>query len=192
MRTIGQHAIDRGTVAGGRCGARGGTRRGPPLWVALLLAGCGGGTTDYNAVDVPAREARAEAAIERAVAEKGPASVALSGVPVSSPTAGVVPERMLPAAFQGYWGVAPIDCELANTDAAGRINVDGDTIRFHESRARVSSVDERSAVEVIVRLAFSGEGQHWRRADRLRLEAGGTTLVRSEEPRGAVVRYQRC
>lgn len=159
---------------------------------ALLLAGCGQEAADYNRVEVPERQARAEAAIEQAVAASGPRQAARAGLPVSTPTPNAARARALPTEFQGYWGITPGDCELANYQATGRININADTIRFHEARATVSEVREASPARVFARLAFSGEGQRWERLTRFALEAGGTRLVRTELPSGGTTRYQRC
>lgn len=168
------------------------------LLAAMLLAACSGAPdeADYNRVEVPEREARAAAAIERAAAQNGTATTARLGVPVSSPTPQAGRARVFPTAFEGYWGATPGDCELANIAATGRIAVERDTIRFYESRARVQSLSERSPYEVTTELRFSGEGESWARQATWRLEQGGTTLIRSESASATaparVVRYQRC
>jgi hypothetical protein len=160
------------------------------LSLGLALAACSQGTADYNEVDIPEREARADAAIQAAAAQSGTATVARTGLPVASPTPTAARDRTLPTGFQGYWGATPDDCELANVEATGRINVDADTIRFHEAKARVVGMQRRSAYEVVADLRFTGEGQTGTRRTGFRLEAGGTTLIRTQD--GAAVRYQRC
>ena len=157
----------------------------------LPLAACSGGGADYNRVDVPEREAEAQAAIDRSVAENGVATTARAGVPVGTPSPNAARDRAFPREMQGYWGRAPDDCELANTAATGRIDIEADTIRFHESRARVSAVAARSTYAVTMDLRFSGEGQTWQRRNAFRLENGGIALIRSEAG-AADVRYQRC
>ena len=168
------------------------------LLTALLtlgLAGCGASTSDYNQVEVKPKEARADAVIANAAQAVGPRELAMKGLPVATPTPRGGSDDALPVAFQGYWGVTPGDCELANVDATGRINIDGATIRFFESRAQVTRLSARSPGELTARLTYRGEGQTWDRDTRLLLEAGGTRLIRSEAmPGGAVqtTRYQRC
>ena len=164
---------------------------------ALLLAGCGGGDRDaYNEVHVDARQAQAQANIDAAVNQTGPHEVALSGVPVSSPTPNAARDRAFPTPFGGYWGATPNDCELANYAATGRIDIDNDTIRFFESKARVQTMTVRSPTQVDTLLRFSGDGQNWQRPTRFTLEQGGTTLVRAEPGDGGraplTVRYKRC
>jgi hypothetical protein len=158
----------------------------------LILGGCGGGgSADYNqGAHVPDEEAEAEAAIERAVKQKGLATTKLSGVPVSSPTAPPARARAFPTEFVGYWGVTPNDCELANTEATGRINIDGDTVRFYQAKARVASLQQRSTYEVAADLRFSADGKDWQRTNIFRLESGGTVLFRTEG--GSTLRYAHC
>ena len=167
------------------------------LLLLLPLAACGGGGADYNRVEVPEKEAEAQNAIDAAVAQNGAATTTRTGVPVSGATPNAARNRALPKDYQGYWGVTANDCELANTAATGRINVDADTIRFYESRARVLDVDASSPYALRVDLRFSSEGQTWQRRTLLRLENGGTTLVRIEPPGDArqsatTTRYSRC
>jgi hypothetical protein len=171
-------------------------RRSVPRFAALLpgllvLAACGGGSeADYNRVEVPEAVAEAQNAIDAAVIANGAATTARAGVPVTKPSANAARGRALPKEFQGYWGVTPNDCELANTDATGRINVDADTIRFYESKARVLDVLDPSPYAVTTDLRFEGEGETWQRRTEWKLANGGTTLVRRDG--GQTVRYSRC
>ncbi|KQT32635.1 hypothetical protein ASG29_12890 [Sphingomonas sp. Leaf412] len=157
----------------------------------LILAACSGAGSDYGNVAVPEREAEAQAAIDRAVAQNGTATTARSGVPVGTPTENAARDRALPKDFQGYWGITPDDCELANTAATGRINIDADRIRFWESRATVVDVVSRSTYAVTVDLRFSGEGQTWQKRTEWKLEGGSTAMVRTDAG-AAPIRYQRC
>ncbi|MBB6505598.1 hypothetical protein F4693_002590 [Sphingomonas endophytica] len=156
----------------------------------LTLAACSGHDADYNRVDVPEKEAAAQAAIEQAAAQNGAASTARTGVPVARSTPTAARDRAFPAEFLGYWGAGNNDCELANTEATGRINIDADTIRFHETRARVQRMDRRSPQEVVADLRFSGKGQSFQTREIYRLDAGGTALVRTSP--SATQRYRRC
>jgi hypothetical protein len=155
-----------------------------------LLAGCSRHDADYNRVDVPEREAAAQAAIEQAAAENGAATIARTGVPVAKSTPNAARDRAFPTEFLGYWGAGDNDCELANTAATGRINIDADTIRFYETRARVQRIDRRSAQELAVDLRFSGQGPGVYAREVYRLDAGGTALVRTSPT--AKQRYRRC
>lgn len=164
--------------------------------VFLLLAACSASQADYNQVEVRPKEAEADAMIANAAGEKGPRALALEGVPVSTPTPRAGGDNTLPATFQGYWGIRPTDCELANVNATGRVNIDGATVRFFESRAQIGNANALSPFEYEVALQFSGEGRRWTRVDRLKLGAGGTRLVRQEivpgQPQPQTTTYQRC
>ena len=166
-------------------------RRTAPFLLLTLAACSGDGSSDYGNVAVPEREAEAQAAIDRAVAQNGTATTARSGVPVGTPTENAARDRALPKEFQGYWGITPDDCELANTAATGRINIDADRIRFWESRARVVDVVDRSTYAVTVDLRFTGEGQTWQKRSEWKLEGGSTAMVRTDAG-AAPIRYQRC
>ena len=159
--------------------------------LATMLVACFPDAADYNRHEVPDDEARAQAAIERAAAQNGVATTARVGVPIAAPPETSARARAFPTEFLGYWGVSYDDCQLANTSATGRISVDADTIRFHEARARVQRLEQRSPYEVVADLRFDGAGDaSWERRDRFTLEQGGTILVRTEAPN--VQRYRRC
>lgn len=165
----------------------------------LILAACSSGQdkADYSdAAHVDPVQARAQARIDATASRIGTRSAARIGVPVSSPTPSAAGDRKLPVAFQGYWGVAPGDCDLRNADAAGRISVDADRLRLEDGKATVEKLVERSPsiVDTMLRIdAAAGAGN---RPVRFMLEQGGTRLVMT---RGAVagtpaatIRYRRC
>ncbi|PCG15342.1 MAG: hypothetical protein DI530_12750 [Sphingomonas sp.] len=168
-------------------------RRGRRALIFVLLsalAACSSPQGDYGNVAVPEREAAAQQAIEAAAATNGVRATARTGVPIEVKPLTAARGRALPADYQGYWGVTPDDCELANTAATGRINIDADTIRFHESKARVQSIALRDPYALSAELRFSGEGAGWTRRNDFRLENGGTMLVRQDGAQ--VVRYRKC
>lgn len=160
------------------------------MMMAMTGTACSGSDADYNRVDVPEREAAAQAAIEQSVAQNGAASTARIGVPVARTTPTAARDRAFPTEFLGYWGAGDEDCELANTAAVGRINIDADTIRFYQARARVQRLNRRSPQEVVADLRFSREGQSFYAREAYRLDAGGTVLVRTSPT--ATQRYRRC
>ncbi|MFK3890965.1 hypothetical protein [Sphingomonas sp. NPDC079357] len=155
-----------------------------------LLAACSSHDADYNRVEVPEKEAAAQAAIEQAAAQNGAATTARTGVPIAKGTPNAARDRAFPTEFLGYWGAGDNDCELANTEATGRLNIDADTIRFYESRARVQRIDRRSQQELAVDLRFSGDGPGVYAREVYRLDAGGTVLVRTSST--VTQRYRRC
>ena len=160
--------------------------------LSLGLAACsGGGGGDYNdAARISEKDAKAARAIEHAVQTRGAATIA-RGVPVETPTPGVDRSRALPTAFQGFWGVGPRDCELANINAHGRLFIDRDTLRFYESKATVAELQESSPTSAVAVLAFKGEGQRWTRRTTITLAAGGTRLTRTPDGERAIT-YQHC
>ena len=162
----------------------------PALLLAGLLAACSSPDADYGNVSVPEREAEAQQAIEAAAATNGVRATARTGVPIQARPLTAARGRALPADYQGYWGVTPDDCELANTAATGRINIDADTIRFYEAKARVQSIALSAPYALSAELRFSGEGAGWTRRNDFRLENGGTVLVRRDGAQ--VVRYEKC
>jgi hypothetical protein len=165
----------------------------PAAALALLAACSGGGQADYNAAArVPEDEAAAQRAIERAAGRDGAATTATLGVPVGATKLNAARNRALPVDFQGYWGATPDDCELANVSARGRINIDADTIRLFEARARVVALDRRSPFLVVARLRFDGAGGTGERTTELRLDAGGTTLIRTDRVPPLSITYKRC
>lgn len=164
------------------------------LLSALLLAACSNGLdqSEYNGAAQPsAKDVRAEQAIARGVARNGAAATAAGGAPVTVATPGLDRSRVLPAAFQGYWALTPLDCELANVDATGRLFIEGDGLRFYESRARIAAVESAAPTRVVARLDYSGEGERWTRRTTLALTAGGTRLTRTADGERAIT-YQRC
>lgn len=172
------------------------TRTPLPTLLALLLTACGASDADYNAVHVDTREARAQARIDAAANTVGPREVALKGMPLATPTPNAARDRAFPTAYEGFWGVTPNDCELANVEAHGRINIDNDTVRLFDDEAQVERLAVRSPLAVDSVLRFSGDPGRPERTTRFVLEAGGTRLVRVEQqPGGATpvtTRYQRC
>ncbi|MEH3038316.1 MAG: hypothetical protein PGN23_17760 [Sphingomonas adhaesiva] len=173
------------------------TRAITAMALAAMLAACSGGTSaDYNRVEVPEKEARAQAAIDAEVARSGAKSTARLGVPVATPTPNAARDRAFPAAFRGFWGASDDDCELANTAATGRIDVDGDTIRFYESKARVQAMRPLSPIALSADLRFDGEGQATIATETYRLENGDTTLSRTRAAAAGQpalsIRYKRC
>lgn len=164
------------------------------LPLALATTGCSRTSDNYaDAGRVPAKEARAAAAIDRAAAAEGAHAAERQGLPVAPAPATAARDRALPTAFQGYWGATPNDCELANTEARGRIEIDTDTIRLWETKARVERLVTSSPYRVVADLSLSGPDARWKARSTLALEAGGTTLIRTDAGERAVtVRYQKC
>jgi hypothetical protein len=169
--------------------------------VGLMLTACSSGPdkADYNDVGaIDPAQARVQEKIDAAANQVGAHREASIGVPVSSPTPGAAAKRRhpLPAAYQGYWGMKPADCELVNYDAAGRAVVEGERIRFRDAKARVVSLTEPTPNNLALVLRFEGDVQDRVQDAKLGLRDGGIHLVAvvtiPGEPGVKTFRYQRC
>ena len=162
---------------------------------ALFLVACGSSEDGGNN--------SSEGAEGGAAVEQTPANLQddpnNSVVPLTTPNAAPTPTpspiAALPAGFQGRWGLVPNDC-VERDDGKGLMTVTADTLAFYESRARI----ERAAVvrpeTIRLDLAFSGEGQNWKRQTTLTRLDGGRTLIAETpadpEPPMRNLRYMRC
>lgn len=151
--------------------------------LTVLLAACGG-TEDPSPkeVDVAVANASAQAEAVKNAAEPSPAPV-----PAATPTVAEIP-----MAFHGRWGMVPADCDPARADAKGLIEIDTSSLKFYESRARLTEVTEDSPENFTGTFAFSGEGQEWTKSENLKLSGSSNTLIRTEnDPQGSFT-YRRC
>ncbi|AUW57671.1 hypothetical protein C1T17_05685 [Sphingobium sp. SCG-1] len=101
-------------------------------------------------------------------------------------------ESGLPTAFRGRWGMVRNDCDLSRSDTKGLVTVSASSLKFYESLGQLKSIDAVSPTEVKARFDFSGEGQNWTKTMTLKLENGGTTLVRIEQNPSATFRHEKC
>ncbi|MGN3975272.1 hypothetical protein [Tsuneonella sp. SYSU-LHT278] len=103
------------------------------------------------------------------------------------------PERGIPTALQGRWGLVPADCTSTRGDAKGLLRVSATALTFYESVARLGAVEDRSDNSITAAFAFSGEGMTWTRKQQL--TARGDTLTRVERADGqspATYTYTKC
>ena len=98
--------------------------------------------------------------------------------------------KQLPPAFLGRWGITPADCDFSRSDTKGLLTVFADRLSFHESTARIDSLERRSPYRIVAALTLTGDGRTWQRRDTLDLASAGTILVRTEP--SAAYRYERC
>ena len=112
--------------------------------------------------------------------------------PPPQPAQSASPVAALPAEFHGRWGMVANDCAPGRADAKGLMIVAADGMRFYESRARVESARTPRPGTVELDLAFTGEGQEWKRTETLTIQDGGRTLVREEQKPAGSFRYTRC
>jgi hypothetical protein len=96
----------------------------------------------------------------------------------------------IPPAFRGRWGLVPADCEPGRSDAKGLITVEPKALVFYESRGVPEAILQAAPESVSLDVAFTGEGQTWRRA--VRLSVRGDVLVREEETPQLSFTYRRC
>jgi len=111
-------------------------------------------------------------------------------------TASATPaDKSIPQAMRGRWGLVAADCTSTKGDAKGLMTIDGMSIRFYESVAKLSTVGQRSDTALKANYAFSGEGMEWKRDMTLALQPGGKVLIKQEfgedAPAGPY-KYNRC
>ena len=133
---------------------------------------------------------------DAALAEAAQSAAAPS--PVTEPSAdasSAEAEKSIPQAMRGRWGLVAADCTPGRADAKGLMTIDAMSIRFYESVAKLSKVDQRSETALKAGYAFSGEGMDWKRDMTLALQPGGKVLIKqefgSDAPPGPY-QYKRC
>ena len=99
---------------------------------------------------------------------------------------------VIPAAFRGRWGIVPADCTSTRGDAKGLIDIDGNSIKFYESRAMLTKVTMNAPENFTGTFAFSGEGQSWTKSQNLKLTGSSNTLIRGDTDPVASFTYKRC
>ncbi|MBV7407744.1 hypothetical protein [Maritimibacter sp. DP1N21-5] len=117
-------------------------------------------------------------------------------VPGCLPDAGaeVVPTG-IPEAMQGRWGLTATECTADPAIAKGLMVVEGDTLRFYESRGVLESVTGGSDSELQGHFVFAGEGMEWERDLVLTLSGGGDRLTRIDtgvDENAGSFDYVRC
>ena len=116
--------------------------------------------------------------------------------PTPSPTGTeTAPAQSIPVAVRGRWGLVPTDCTSTRGDAKGLLTIDGNTLRFYESRGTLGAIKERSDTRIRASFAFTGEGMNWTRDVALDARNGGRTLIRREfgaDAAPGAFRYTRC
>lgn len=135
--------------------------------------------------------------IGNVVEDTTPAEAAKAGVPPTASNAvpAADPEKVLsgiPMAFRGRWGMVEADCDVSRSDTKGLVTVDAESLKFYESMGRLKTIDVVSPIEVKANFAFSGEGQSWTKTMTLKLDEGGTTLVRVEQDPSGTFRHKKC
>lgn len=96
----------------------------------------------------------------------------------------------LPRPMLGRWGLVPADCEAGRSDNKGLITVEPKRIAFYESRGVPEAIVQTAPGSVSTDVAFSGEGQEWRKT--VRLTTRDDVLVREEDDPQLSLTYKRC
>jgi hypothetical protein len=100
------------------------------------------------------------------------------------------PSVHIPAALQGRWGLTPADCTTSLGDAKGLLVINGDELRFYESRAVPAQRAQTDPDSISGQFAFTGEGQSWTRYEALKVDK--QRLTRTEANPTASFSYAQC
>ena len=144
---------------------------------AFVLTACNGDIA-------PSNDSAAVEPVENIVAPDNEAVAA----PVTNASAGGT-AAAIPAAFHGRWGMVPADCTSTRGDAKGLLTIDGESLRFYESRAIPRNIALNGPNEWRADLAYSGEGQTWSEITTVTLLNDAKTQRRMGDGPGT---YQRC
>ena len=99
-----------------------------------------------------------------------------------------VPGGVIPARYQGRWGMVAADCTSTRGDAKGLMTIGDTSIKFHESTATLTEQRPAIATSFSGLFAFRGEGQAWEKV--MTFTRTGDTLKRAED--GGSFTYKRC
>jgi hypothetical protein len=99
-----------------------------------------------------------------------------------------MPGGMIPAQYQGRWGMVAADCTSTRGDAKGLMTVGDTSIKFYESTATIENQRPAKATSFSGLFAFRGEGQTWEKV--MTFTRNGNSLERAD-PEGRFT-YQRC
>ena len=156
-----------------------------PLIACAIMAACVG-CSKPDPVD-----SRANAAGLPADPEAGPDATGSPPANAISSTGGQAPAAStIPAALQGRWGLAPMDCTSRRGDAKGLLVIGPADVKFYESRAVPGPDTQVGKDSITGDFAFTGEGQTWTKFETLELK--GQELVRTEGNPMASFTYARC
>ena len=98
------------------------------------------------------------------------------------------PGGIIPAQYQGRWGMVAADCTSTRGDAKGLMTVGDTSIRFYESTATLTEQRPAIATSFSGLFAFRGEGQAWEKV--MTFTRTGNMLKRAED--GGTFTYRRC
>jgi len=98
------------------------------------------------------------------------------------------PGGVIPALYQGRWGMVPADCTSKRGDAKGLMTIGDTSIKFYESTATLTERRPAIATSFSGLFAFRGEGQAWEKV--MTFTRTGDSLKRAEKD-GSYT-YRRC
>jgi len=117
--------------------------------------------------------------------ETAPAPVTNETAPeIAPPTPGAI----IPAQYQGRWGMVAADCTSTRGDNKGLITIGDTSIRFYESTATLAEQRPAKATSFSGLFDFTGEGQRWRKV--MTFTRTGDTLERADQE--GRYTYKRC
>ena len=163
-----------------------------PLAFVLSVAACGGNkpvnkkAENADGLDQVVAQANATAdAVHNDVVDNPPAPVTNEKAPeVAAP----VPGDVIPAQYQGRWGMVPADCTSTRGENKGLITIGDTSIRFYESTATLKERRPAVAISFSGLFDFTGEGQRWTKV--MTLTRTGNSLKRADAE-GSFT-YKRC
>lgn len=162
-----------------------------PLAFVLSVAACGGNDPvdeDANTAGLSTAVAEANATAEavRDQADESPPAPGSNGAAASPPSP--TPGAMIPAQYQGRWGMVPADCTSTRGDAKGLMTIGDASIKFYESKATLTAQRPARATSFSGLFAFRGEGESWEKV--MTFTRTGDRLERADG-KGRFT-YKRC
>ena len=163
-----------------------------PLAFVLGAAACGRdepvAEEAENAANLEAVVAEANATAE-AVREQADETPPAPGTNQTEPMApSPTPGGVIPAHYQGRWGMVPADCTSTRGDAKGLMTIGDTSIKFYESTATLTEQRPAIATSFAGLFAFRGEGQSWEKV--MTFTRTGNSLKRADQD-GSFT-YRRC
>jgi hypothetical protein len=98
------------------------------------------------------------------------------------------PGAIIPAQYQGRWGMVRADCTSTRGDAKGLITIGDTSIKFYESTATLTEQRPAKATSFSGLFAFRGEGQSWEKV--MTFTRTGDLLERADAE--GRFTYRRC
>ncbi len=132
------------------------------------------------------RQANAVAEAVQDGADETPPAPGSKGADPSPPQP--VPGGVIPARYQGRWGMVRGDCTSTRGDAKGLITIGDTSIKFYESTATLTEQRPAIATSFSGLFGFRGEGQSWEKV--MTFTRSGDRLTRAEDE--ATYTYARC